>query len=477
MDAEEFRIYGHKMIDFVADYYKNIESFPVMSSLKPNEFRHQFPENAPDESENFEIILNDVNKIVPGLMHWQHPSFFGYFPASSSFPSILGDLLSSAFSVQGMMWLTSPACTELETLVLDWVGKMSKLPDSFLSYNGKGGGVIQGTASESVLLCLVTARSRCLQKFINEEEKKNNSTKLIVYMSDQTHLSSKKACIIAGIPETNLRIIISDGLASPMNPIKLKEAIKKDISSGLIPCYVVSTLGTTATTEFDDLKAIGPICQEFGVWLHIDAAYAGSAFICPEFRPWLDGIEYADSYNFNAHKWLLTSFDCSLLWVKDRQILINTLSITPAYLKNKATDTGTVIDYRDWQIPLGRRFRSLKLWFVLRSYGVKRIQEHIKNGIRMAVEFENLVKGDARFELVTPRRMSLICFRVIAPNEINKVILENLNNSGKLYFTGAQLGDKYFMRIAIGNILTELKHVEDAWKNIAEEATKQLMKK
>jgi len=296
-------------------------------------------------------------------------------------------------------------------------------------------------------------------------------------MSDQTHSSGKKACIIAGIPETNLRIIISDGFASPMNPIKLKEAIKKDISSGLIPCYVVSTLGTTATTEFDDLKAIGPICQEFGVWLHIDAAYAGSAFICPEFRPWLDGIEYADSYNFNAHKWLLTSFDCSLLWVKDRQILINTLSITPAYLKNKATDTGTVIDYRDWQIPLGRRFRSLKLWFVLRSYGVKRIQEHIKNGIRMAVEFENLVKGDARFELVTPRRMSLICFRVIAPNEINKVILENLNNSGKLYFTGAQLGDKYFMRIAIGNILTELKHVEDAWKNIAEEATKQLMKK
>lgn len=459
MSPEAFRKEGHEMIDWIASYMENVESFPVMSQVKPGEIRAKLPRDAPDKGESMEAMMRDVNEIImPGITHWQSPNFFGFFPANNSGPAILGDLLSSGLCVQGMLWATSPACTELETHVLDWLVDMLDLPESFKS-STDGGGVIQDTASSSTLIALLTARERVTNFKVNNSGFTN---KLIAYCSNQAHSSVEKAIKIAGLGKANLRLIDVDETFA-MNPDTLEQAIIEDKATGLMPCFVCATVGTTSSNGLDPLRPIGEICKRYNIFLHVDAAMSGTAALCPEFRYIHDGLELADSYCFNPHKWMFTNFDCDCFFVANRAELINTLSILPEYLKNKATESGSVFDYRDWQIPLGRRFRALKLWFVIRHYGIEGLQHHIREHVKIAQEFASWVKADDRFELVVDPPLNLVCFRLKAGDNATQQLLDNLNNSGKIFLTHTKLNDKLTIRFAIGQTNTELNHVEKAW--------------
>jgi aromatic-L-amino-acid/L-tryptophan decarboxylase len=362
MTPEEFRRCGHAVVDWIADYQSRIESFPVMSRVNPGEIRRLLPENPPSAGEPFEALLKDMDRVIlPGVTHWQSPNWFGYFPCNASGPGILGDLLSSGLGVQGMLWSTSPACTELETHVMDWLVGMLGLPETFRS-GSIGGGVIQDTASSAALCAMLAARERATEYVSN---KRGCDGRLVAYVSTQTHSSLQKAAMISGIGVDNLRAIAVDEKYA-MKPDALAEQIEADQRAGLTPFFVCASIGTTSSNAMDPLVPIGHLCREKNLWLHVDAAMAGTAMLCPEFRDFQNGVEFADSYNFNPHKWMFTNFDCSCFWVADRKALIQTLSILPEYLRNKATESGAVIDYRDWHIQLGRRFRSLKLWFVIR---------------------------------------------------------------------------------------------------------------
>ncbi|CAN6688685.1 unnamed protein product [Malus baccata var. baccata] len=353
MDAEQLRENAHKMVDFIADYYKTIEDFPVLSQVQPGYLRDLLPDSAPTRPESLQQVFDDIQaKILPGVTHWQSPNFFGYYPSNSSVAGFLGEMLSAGLNIVGFSWITSPAATELEMIVLDWFAKMLKLPEEFLSA-GQGGGVIQGTASEAVLVVLLAARDRILRA-----EGKKALEKLVVYASDQTHSALQKACQIGGIHPENCRVLSTDSSTNyALSPNVLNEAISNDIAGGLVPFFLCATVGTTSSTAVDPLLELGKITKSNGMWFHVDAAYAGSACICPEYRHHIDGVEEADSFNMNAHKWFLTNFDCSLLWIKDRNALVQALSTNPEFLKNKASQANLVVDYKDWQIPLGRRFR------------------------------------------------------------------------------------------------------------------------
>lgn len=467
MTAEEFRLYGKEVVDWIADYYEKVESFPVMSRVKPGEIRASLPPQAPQEGEIFDAMLRDVEKLIlPGITHWQSPNFFGFFPSNTSFPSILGEMLSSGLGVQGMLWATSPACTELETLVLDWLVDMLDLPRKFLSTN-KGGGVIQDTASNSSLCALLAARERVTQYASNE---RGCHGKLVAYTSAQAHSSIEKAAKIAGIGRTNLRLIEVDEKFA-MKPAALAAQIERDLAAGCVPFFVSATVGTTSSNAMDPLHAIAPICAERRIWLHVDAAMSGTAALCPEFRWIHDGLDGADSYCFNPHKWMFTNFDCDCFYVADRNALIKTMSVLPEYLRNKATESGAVIDYRDWHIQLGRRFRSLKLWFVIRHYGIEGLQHHIRRHVQLAQEFASWVRADKEFELAAPVPLNLVCFRHRDGDRVNQRILDHLNQSGKMYLTHTRLNDKLVLRMSIGQTNTELRHVEHAWKSIREAAT------
>ena len=373
MTPDEFRRYGHAVVDWIADYHSRVESFPVLSQVKPGEIRAALPSNPPLTGESFNTLLKDVERVIlPGITHWQSPNFFAYFPGNTSGPGILGDLLSSGLGVQGMLWSTSPACTELETHVLDWLVSMLGLPEKFLS-SSTGGGVIQDTASSAALCALLAARERVTGYVSN---KKGCDGRLIAYTSTQTHSSLEKAAMVSGIGVDNLRKLEVDGKFA-MKPDALARQIEEDRRAGLVPCFVCATVGTTSSNAMDPVTEIGEVCRKHNLWLHVDAAMSGTAMLCPEFRHLQNGLDLADSYNFNPHKWMFTTFDCSCFWVADRKALIQTLSILPEYLKNQATESGAVIDYRDWHIQLGRRFRSLKLWFVIRHYGVEGLQHHV----------------------------------------------------------------------------------------------------
>ena len=366
MTVEEFRRYGRAVVDWIADYYQRIESFPVLSQVKPGQIRASLPAEPPVQGEPFEAILKDVEELIlPGVTHWQSPNFFAFFPANTSGPSVLGELLSAGLGVQGMLWATSPACTELETHVLDWLVDMLGLPQKFKS-TGAGGGVIQDSASSASLCALLAARERATGYVSNE---RGCDGRLVAYASTQTHSSIEKGVKIAGLGRENLRLIEVDQDFA-MRPDALARQIERDRRAGLIPCFVCATVGTTSSNGLDPVAEIGQICRAEGLWLHVDAAMCGTAALCPEFRYIHAGVELADSYCFNPHKWMFTNFDCDCFYVADRGELINTLSILPEYLRNRATESGAVIDYRDWHIPLGRRFRSLKLWFVIRHYAV-----------------------------------------------------------------------------------------------------------
>ena len=468
MTTRQFREYGYAVIDWIVDYYSRIESFPVLAQVGPGDIRRSLPLSAPASGESFPNFLHDLSAVIlPGVTHWQSPNFFAYFPANASGPAILGDLLSSALGVQGMLWATSPACTELETQVLDWLVPMLGLPETFLSAN-TGGGVIQDTASSATLCALLAGRERATNYQSNQKGCNGN---LVAYTSTQAHSSLEKAAMIAGIGLQNLRLIDVDEKFA-MKPDCLARQIQLDRDAGLLPFFVCATVGTTSSNAFDPLSRIGPLCRDNGLWFHVDAAMSGTAALCPEFRYLQTGIEYADSYCFNPHKWMFTNFDCDCFYVADRKSLINTLSILPEYLRNQATESGAVFDYRDWQIPLGRRFRSIKLWFVIRHYGVEGLQHHVRCHVELAQRFLSWVQQDSRFEVVAPAPLNLVCFRYRGSDDENQRLMDNLNRSGDLYLTHTRLGDRLVLRFCVGQTNTVARHVEHAWQRIQQEVTK-----
>lgn len=468
MTPEEFRAHGRAVVDWIADYYEQVESLPVLSQVQPGQIRASLPTDAPTEGEPFEAILKDVDSLIlPGITHWQSPNFFGFFPANASGPAVLGELLSAGLGIQGMLWSTSPACTELETHVLDWLVDMLALPTKFKS-DTAGGGVIQDSASSASLCALLAARERATQYASNEL---GCDRRLVAYASTQAHSSIEKAVKIAGIGRENVRMIAADDHFA-LRPDLLAERIQQDRAKGLIPCFVCATVGTTSSMALDPLPEIGRICREEGVWLHVDGAMAGTAALCPEHRDIHKGLELADSYCFNPHKWMLTNFDCTCFYVADSEALIKTLGVLPEYLRNQATESGAVIDYRDWQIPLGRRFRALKLWFVIRHYGVDGLQHHVRRHIELAQEFAGWVEAADEFELVAPVTLNLICFRHAGGDDLNKRLLIALNESGSLYLTHTTLNDQYVLRLCVGQAQTEAHHVEKAWRTLVQTAAR-----
>ena len=468
MAPEEFRRHGHALVDWIADYQARVESFPVLAQVEPGSVRSSLPQQAPEHGEPFEAILGDVERLIlPGITHWQSPNFFAYFPSNSSGPAVLGELMSAGLAVQGMLWATSPACTELETHVMDWLVHMLGLPQKFLS-SQTGGGVIQDTASSSTLCALLAARERATG---NTSNLRGCDSRLVAYASSQAHSSVTKGMMISGLGAENLRLIDVDNEFA-MRAEALARQMEEDRRAGKIPCFVCATVGTTSSNAIDPVRAVGEICKQLGAWLHVDAAMSGTAALCPEFRPFQDGLELADSYCFNPHKWMFTNFDCDAFFVADRKGLINALSILPEYLRNKATESGAVIDYRDWQIPLGRRFRSLKLWFVIRHYGVEGLRHHIRRHVELAHQFADWVSEDSRFELAAPVPLNLVCFRHRGGDQFNEALMDRLNRSGHLYLTHTKLNGRFTLRLCVGQTHTEGRHVKRAWERIREEAAK-----
>ena len=466
MSPDDFRRAGHAVIDWIANYMSEVERYPVLSQVAPNEVRDRLPSHPPQHGDGVADWLRDVDEIVmPGITHWQSPSFFAYFPANASGPAVLGDLLAAGIGVQGMLWATSPACTEVETHMLDWLVEMLDLPERFRS-STSGGGVIQDTASSSALCALLAARERATEFATNS---RGIDRPLIAYTSNQAHSSIEKAVKIAGVGADNLRLIEVDERFA-MRPGSLAGAIERDRSAGRVPFFVCATVGTTSSTAIDPVREIGEICRRESVWLHVDGAHSGSAALAPELRWIHDGLELADSYCFNPHKWMLTNFDCDCFYVADRAHLIQTLSVLPEYLKNRATESGAVFDYRDWHVPLGRRFRALKLWFVIRHYGVEGLRQQIRKHVGLAQEFASRVEDDERFELAAPCPLSLVCFRHVGGDDVNQRVMDALNGSGKLYLTHTLLDEKLTLRMAIGSTHTEPRHVEAAWRLIQEAA-------
>ncbi len=462
MTPDEFRQHGYAVIDWIARYMQQVESYPVLSQVTPGEIRAQLPESPPPEGEPFADLMRDVQHILlPGITHWQSPNFFAFFPANNSGPSILGDLLSSGLGVQGMLWATSPACTELETLVLDWLVEMLDLPSAFRS-SSAGGGVIQDTASSASLCALLAARER-RNNFVSNRAGVDG--RMTAYCSSQAHSSIEKAMMVAGLGRDQLRQVpVDDNFG--LRPDELEQMIQDDLQAGFRPCLVAATIGTTSSGACDPLPEMGEICQRHQLWLHVDAAMYGSAALCAEFRYLFAGLEQADSFCFNPHKWMFTNFDCDCFYVADRAALVRTLSVLPEYLKNQATQSGAVIDYRDWHVPLGRRFRALKLWFVIRHFGVQGLQERIRQHVALGQEFARWVDQDERFERVAPTPLSLVAFRHQDGDRASQAILQRVNQTGQAYLTHTKLNDQYVLRMSIGQTNTQRSHVEHAWQLI-----------
>uniref|UniRef100_W5LYC2 Aromatic-L-amino-acid decarboxylase n=2 Tax=Lepisosteus oculatus TaxID=7918 RepID=W5LYC2_LEPOC len=475
MDPAEFRRRGKEMVDIISDYLENIEQRPVFPDVEPGYLRALVPQEAPEEPESFDEIVRDIERVImPGVTHWHSPYFFAYFPTASSFPAMLADMLSGAIGCIGFSWAASPACTELETVMLDWLGKMLKLPEEFLAGTaGQGGGVIQGTASEATLIALLAARTRTVKKIQAENpgtDEEDILPKLVAYASDQAHSSVERAGLIGGV---KMKMIPSDDKFAARGEA-LRQTIEADKAAGLIPFYFCATLGTTPSCAFDRISELGPICNSENIWMHIDAAYAGSAFICPEFRHLLNGVEFADSFNFNPHKWLLVNFDCSAMWVKKRADIVGAFKMDPLYLKHDHQESGLVTDYRHWQIPLGRRFRSLKMWFVFRMYGLKGLQQYIRKHVSLAKEFESLVRSDQRFEISAEVVLGLVCFRLKGSNALNEKLLKRINDTRKIHLVPCHLSGSFVLRFAVCARTTESKHIQFAWKHIAEIASQLL---
>jgi aromatic-L-amino-acid decarboxylase len=453
MSPDEFRRHGHEVIEWVADYLETVSERPVVSTVEPGSIRAKLPAAAPEHPEPFEVILQDLDTVVmPGITHWQSPGWFGYFPANASPPSILGELVSAGLGVQGMLWATSPAATEVEEVVADWLVDLLGLPEGWKT-TGPGGGVIQMSASDSTHTALVVARERTGADI----------GRMVVYASAQAHSSIEKGARVAGFGHTRF-IPVDEEFA--MRPDELKAAIEADVADGLVPVAVVSAVGTTGTTAVDPVRAVGEIARSHGLWHHVDAAYAGTAMICPEFRHHQAGLELVDSYTFNPHKWMFTNFDCSLFYVADRAPLLEALSILPPYLLNKATESGQVIDYRDWHVPLGRRFRALKLWFVLRSYGAAGLRHHVREHVALAAELAEQIEQHPHLELVASTPFGLVSFRHVDGDVATDALVAEINNSGWAYVTPSKLDGRSFIRVSIGQTNTTAEHVDRLWEMI-----------
>ena len=466
MDNSEFRDWAHRLVDFMSDYYENIEALPVKSAVNPGDVFSQLPTDPPRHKEDMALIMKDFEKIImPGITHWQSPNFFAYFPANGSYPSILAEMLTAALGTQCMVWDTSPAAAELEEMMMNWLKTMTGLPPDWH-------GVIQDTASTSTLAALLCAREKCTEYVVNKNGFSGNE-KLRVYCSFEAHSSIEKAVKIAGIGQQNLIKIPTDSNFR-LDPKLLRETILKDIESGYTPLCVVAAIGTTGCTAIDPLNEIAAICEESGIWLHVDAAYAGTALLLPEYRWMIEGIEKADSFVFNPHKWMFTNFDCSAYFVKDKESLLRTFEILPEYLKTG--NRGLVNDYRDWGIPLGRRFRALKLWFVIRSFGVDQLQDKIREHIRLAKWLEQEIVANPHFEIMAPVTLSLVCFRFnpnhklgsVDLNQVNEKLIGKLNATGKIFLTHTKLHGQYTLRMSIAGTLTTEHHVAKAWELIKE---------
>jgi aromatic-L-amino-acid decarboxylase len=471
MTPEEFRRHGRQVVDWIADYLATVESHPVRSQVAPGDVRRALPEHPPERGEGFDGVLADLDRVLlPGITHWQHPSFFAYYPANASGPAILGDLLSAGLGVQGMLWATSPACTELETVVVDWLAELLGLPERFRT-DAEGGGVIQDSASSACLLAILAALHRVSDGVL---ARTGITARHTLYVSSQTHSAVAKAARIVGVGADNVRTVDIDPATLAMDPEALDRMLAADRAAGAVPVLVCATIGTTSTAAVDPVAAIGDVCRRHGVWLHVDAAYAGVAAVCPDLR-WLnDGVaEYVDSYATNPHKWLLTNFDCTVLWVADRSPLIGALTIQPEFLRNAASASGAVVDYRDWQIPLGRRFRALKLWAVLRWYGAEGLREHIRTGISQATALATQIAEDPNFHLHQPQHLGLVCFRPrwpalppAAADQATLTLMETLNAGGTLYLTHTTVADRVILRMALGGTNTNTHHVHAAWHTI-----------
>jgi aromatic-L-amino-acid decarboxylase len=453
MPLDDFRRHGHELIDWVADYLETIGQRPITPDVEPGDIRARLPERAPEQPEPFEDILRDLDAIImPGITHWQSPGWFGFFPANSSPPSILGELVSAGLAQQGMMWSTSPAATELEMVVVDWMADLLGLPEEWKT-TGPGGGVIQMSASDSTHLAFVIAR----------DQASGPGEAKVLYASNQSNSSIEKGAKIAGFGE--IRLIDVDPRYA-LKPSALQLAVKRDLDAGLMPAAVVSNVGTTGTTAVDPVRAIGELAREHGMWHHVDAAYAGTAMICEEFRHHQDGLEMVDSYTVNPHKWMFTNFDCNLFYVADRRPLLDATNILPPYLRDDATESAEVINYRDWHVPLGRRFRALKLWFVLRSYGAEGIRHHIREHHRLAVALAKQVDDHPKLELIAPATFGLVSFRHVDGDDATEAIVGAINTSGWAYVSPSTIDGRRFVRVSIGQTHTTADHVDRLWELI-----------
>lgn len=479
MTPELFRDVGIRMLDEINDYFAGIEQHPVQPTTKPGEVAAQIGSlltEDPGTPDTWHELLYQVRGVViPNTMHWQSPAFFGYFPCNTSAPAILGELLCAGLGGQGMLWQTAPAANEIERVLLDQMAEAMRLPSRFMSSTDNGGGCIQPTASDSTLASLVAARRRVL------ETSNADSSSITVHASSQAHSSVVKAAMIAGLARTaddrsRVRLIDTDA-EHRLDPEALRAAIERDIAEGLTPAYVCATVGTTGVTAVDPVDRIAGVMRETGIvdrgaWLHVDAAHAGPLLLCDEFRWMAAGLEHADSLCLNPHKWMLTTFDCDLFWTADRKSLVDSLSITPEYLRNDATEAGAVFDYRDWGVPLGRRFRALKLWFVLRWYGLSGIRAYLLEHVRLAELIEQRVLADNRFELLAPRTMNLVCFGLRSGNRPTADLMARVNSTGRAFLTHTTIpmgdgADRYAIRMAIGATTTEERHVTATWDLIA----------
>lgn len=463
MDSDDFRKYGHEVVEWIARYFETVENYPVKSQVKPGSIMAQLPDNPPQKAESFEEFIKDFDNIViPGITHWQSPDFFAYFPANNSFPSILGEMLTAALGAQCMVWETSPAATELEEQMMIWFRQMTGLPDEFE-------GVIHDSASSATLAALITAREKSTG-FVSNSDGISATKRLRIYCSSHTHSSVEKGAGVAGIGRKNVvRVDVSDDFS--IDPDSLRKAIDEDIINGFVPCCVVATLGTTGVTAVDPLRQIGEICREKNIWLHVDGALGGTALLLPEMRWMIDGIEYVDSIVINPHKWMFTNFDCTAYFVRDVASLIRTFEILPEYLKTRTR--GAVNDYRDWGIPLGRRFRALKLWAVIRSFGVEGLQAKIREHMRLAKTLEAWIIDEKNFEILAPVTLNTVCFRYLPKNSteeevnyLNEKLNHTLNDSGKIYLTHTAVKGKYALRMVTAQTNVTETHIEKAWELI-----------
>jgi aromatic-L-amino-acid decarboxylase len=468
MNIEEFRRYGHQLIDWIADYRQKLAEFPVQAQTAPGDIKAALPSSPPEEAEDFAAVFSDLQRVLlPGLTHWQHPSFFGFFPANASFASVLGDYLSTGLGVLGLSWQASPALTELEEVVVDWMRQLVGLSPAW-------SGVIADTASTSTLVALLCARERTTAYSLNAGGLQAEERPLVVYTSDQSHSSVEKAALLAGFGRANVRAIAHDE-AYAMRPADLEAAIRADVRAGARPCAIAATSGTTTCTAFDPLESLAAIARQHGLWLHVDAAMAGAAMMLPECRGLWHGIEGADSLVFNAHKWPGVAFDCSLYYLRDTQHLIRVMSTNPSYLQTAAD--GNVKTFRDWGIPLGRRFRALKLWCLLRAEGVKNLQARLRRDLGNARWLAEQVRAAPNWSVVAPVPLQTICVRHEPPDLLGEALdrhtlawVDRLNRSGTAYLTPARLDGRWLVRVSIGAETTEREHVEALWRRMRQEA-------